>query len=210
MKMRTGSKEEEEEEYSDKINVVLPRANPYQSLSVSIQVKCVLANKKDASTIEHKIDIEDPWNKKNKNVLIHFTPAFYTTFSLLTALEKKFLQIFVYPVGENSFVLDQHKLELCNTPDLSITAINREDDTLVADSNCEAGYLWQLNIPSDLPASAAETPVKLQFSVNFRREKNEPVGDSYEAVFQFDNFLTSTPSRRGWSPARAVSSAGQA
>ena len=186
MKMRTGK----EEKYSDKIKVLLPRGEPYQTLSVSVQVKCVLANKKDASTIEHKIDIEDPWNKKYKNVLIHFTPAFYTTFSLLTALEKKFLQIFVYPVGENSFVLDQHKLELCNTPDLSITAINREDDTLVADSNCEAGYLWQLNIPSDLPASAAETPVKLQFSVNFRREKNEPVGDSYEAVFQFDNFLT--------------------
>ena len=187
MKMRTGSKEEE---YSDKINVVLPRGDPYQSLSVSIQVKSVLANKKDASTIEHKIEIEDPWNKKSKNVLIHFTPAFYTTFSLLTALEKKFLQIFVYPVGDNSFVLDQHKLELCNSSDLTVTAINREDDTLVADSNCEAGYLWQLNIPSDLPASAAELPVKLKFSVDYRREKKEPGGEKYEAVFQFENFLT--------------------
>merc|ERR550517_1842324 len=191
MKMRTGSKEEEEEEYSDKINVVLPRANPYQSLSVSIQVKCVLANKKDASTIEHKIDIEDPWNKKNKNVLIHFTPAFYTTFTLLTALEKKFLQIFVYPVGENSFVLDQHRLELCSSQaDLSVTAINSPEDSLVADANCEAGYLWQLNIPSDLAASAAENPVKLQFWLNYRRDKTSLEGEKYEAVFQFENFLT--------------------
>lgn len=187
MRMRTG----EGEEFQDKINVVLPHGDPFQSLSVTIQVCCVLANKKDASTIEHRIEIEDPWSEKSKSVLVHFTPAFYTTFSLLTALKKKFLQIFVYPVGENSFVLEQHRLELCSAPaDLSVTAINSSDDSLVADANCEAGYLWQLNIPSDLEASAAESPVKLQFWLNYKRDKTSLKGEKYEAVFQFENFLT--------------------
>ena len=187
MRMRTA----EGEEYADRISVVLPHGDPFQSLSVTIQVCCVLANKKDASTIEHRIEIEDPWSEKTKSVLVHFTPAFYTTFTLLTALEKKFLQVFVYPVGENSFVLDQHRLELCSSPaDLGVTAINSPEDSLVADINCEAGYLWQLNIPSDLAASEAENPVKLQFWLNYRRDKASLKGEKYEAVFQFENFLT--------------------
>ena len=187
MKMRTGAGEE----YADRISVLLPHGDPFQTLSLTIQVCCVLANKKDASTIEHKIEIEDPWSEKRKTVFVHFTPAFYTTFSLLTALEKKFLQIFVYPVGENSFVLDHHRLELSSNPaDLSVSAINSPEETLVADANCEAGYLWQLNIPSDLNASAAEKPVKLQFSLNYRRDKSSLAGEKYEAVFQFENFLT--------------------
>ena len=135
--MRTG----EGEEYADKITVSLPHGEPFQTLSLTIQVCCVLANKKDASTIEHKIEIEDPWSEKRKSVLVHFTPAFYTTFSLLTALEKKFLQIFVYPVGENSFVLDHHRLELSSTPaDLSVTAINSPEESLVADANAWARH----------------------------------------------------------------------
>jgi len=185
-------KADEAIEYSDKIEVVLPGGDSYETISVKFFVKCVLSNQKDSSSIEHKIMISNPWSGKIKDAFIHFTPAFYTTFHLLTALDKKFLQIFVFPVSDLCFVLSGHKLEL-DDQDLSLSPINKDDDILISDSNCEAGYLWQLNIPKAKDYQTQEArPVKAKFSLQYKDKSsmNESATDAYEASFQFENFLT--------------------
>ena len=75
--------------------------------------------------------------------------------------------------------------------DNSKLAINNDDDILVSDANCEAGYLWQLNIPTEQAHDLSNTPVKVKFSLQYReKSKTTPDVELYEANFQFQNFLT--------------------
>ena len=183
---------DESQYYSDNIEVSLDGGEAYQTIEAKFQVKCNLSNQKDTSTIEHKLIISDPWSGKTKDAFIHFIPAFYTTFNLLTAMDKKFLQIFVFPFGDNCFVLSRHQLTLSDTcQELSLTPINNDDDILVSDSNCEAGYLWQLNIPQAVSEELINKVVKAKFSLEYKeRTKQNKENEIYEANFQFQNFLT--------------------
>ena len=178
------------QEYADTIEVELPGAGAYQTISSPVHVRCFLSNQKDASTIEHRVQISDPWGAA-RDAFIHFTPAFYSTFQLLTAMDKKFLQIFLFPVGDNCFRLDSHKMTLSALPEeLSLTPINSDDDVLVSDANCEAGYLWQLNIAKDAPSDIFNKLVKVNFTVNYKERNKDSDGEKYEANFSFQNFLT--------------------
>jgi len=182
-------------EFSTKVFVSLPAGEPFQTISAKILVKCVLSNQKDSSSIEHKVTISDPWSNIEKDVFVHFIPAFYTTFHLLTAMDKKFLQIFLYPLTETSFSLSQHKLVFLGestSQELSLTPINGEGDVLVVNTNCEGGYLWQLNIPSTMDTEQLDKSVKIHFSLQYKETGSSPGedGEHYEATFQFQNFLT--------------------
>ena len=178
------------QEYADTIEVELPGAGAYQTISAPVYVRCALSNQKDASTIEHRVQISDPWGAA-RDAFIHFTPAFYTTFQLLTAMDKKFLQIFLFPVGGNCFRLNNHKMTLSVLPEeLSLTPINSDDDVLVTDANCEAGYLWQLNISKDTPSDIFNKLIKVNFTVNYKERNKDTNGEKYEANFSFQNFLT--------------------
>ena len=178
------------QEYADTIEVELPGAGAYQTISAPVYVRCSLSNQKDASTIEHRVQISDPWGAA-RDAFIHFTPAFYTTFQLLTAMDKKFLQIFLFPVGDNCFRLNSHKMTLSVLPEeLSLTPINSDDDVLVTDANCEAGYLWQLNISKDAPTDIFNKLIKLNFTVSYKERNKDSKEEKYEANFSFQNFLT--------------------
>ena len=111
--------------FSNKVFVSLPAGEPFQTISAKILVKAVLSNQKDSSSIEHKVTITDPWS----NMDVHFLPAFYTTFHLLTAMDKKFLQIFLYPLTETSFSLSNHQMVLSggsSNQELYLTPINKD------------------------------------------------------------------------------------
>ena len=180
-----------DDSFSDHAEVELPEGEPFTEISTTVFVRCDLANQKDSSTIEHKIQIKDPWSVATKDVFLHFTPAFYSTFHLLTALDKKFLQIFVIPIGENCFSLRNHQLTLSTDNQLSLTAINTPDEVLVTDSNCEAGYLWQLVIDKDASTEVLKKQIKASFQVDYsEKKKGKDRFEKYEASFTFQNFLT--------------------
>jgi len=177
------------------VKVSLPAGDPFQTISANIIVKATLSNQKDSSSIEHKVTILDPWSKQEKDIVVHFIPAFYTTFHLLTAMDKKFLQIFVYPLTDTNFSLSKHRMTIhegSNSQKLSLTPINKDNETLVVNSTCEGGYLWQLNISSsDENQLQAEHPVKIQFSINYTEVGiSDHESQHYEASFQFQDFLT--------------------
>ena len=180
---------------SSTVLVSLPAGEPFQTISARIIVKAVLTNQKDSSSIEHKVTITDPWSKLDKEVFVHFIPAFYTTFHLLTALDKKFLQIFLFPLTETRFSLSSHKMVLSggsSRQELSLTPINKDEDVLVVSSNCEGGYLWELIISStnDQELEQQEKPVKIQFSILYKETRSQLAQEHYEATFQFQDFLT--------------------
>jgi len=182
-------------EFSSSVRVSLPAGEPFHTISARIRVKVALTNQKDSSSVEHKVTITDPWAKVDKEVFVHFIPAFYTTFQLLTALDKKFLQIFLYPLTDTNFYLSDHKMEFSagsSRPELSMTPINKKGDVLVVNSNCEGGYLWQLDInaTNDQELEQLEKPVKIKFSIAYKETKSQDDKELYEATFQFQDFLT--------------------
>jgi len=178
-------------EFSSTVIVSLPAGDPFQTISAKIIVKATLTNQKDSSSIEHKVTITDPWAKVDKDVFVHFIPAFYTTFHLLTALDKKFLQIFLYPLTDTNFSLSDHQMVFCagsSRPQMSLTPINKDGDVLVVNSKCEGGYLWELNI--DTETEQLDKPVKIQFSIAYKELQSQHEKEQYEAIFQFQDFLT--------------------
>jgi len=182
-------------EFASTVTVSLPAGDPFETISARIIVKAVLTNQKDSSSIEHRVTITDPWSKVDKDVFVHFIPAFYTTFHLLTAMDKKFLQIFLFPLTETSFSLSDHQMVFTggsSRPELSLTPINKDGDVLIVNCNCEGGYLWQLDIntTNDQELDQLEKPVKIQYSIMYKETQSQHDQELYEATFQFQDFLT--------------------
>jgi len=182
-------------EFSSKLSVFLPAGEPFQTITSKIIVKADLSNQKDSGSIEHKVTLTDPWANTDIDVFVHFIPAFYTTFHLLTAMEKKFLQIFLYPLTETSFSLSKHKMVFNDgnsNQELTLAPINREDDVLVVNNTCEGGFLWQLNFPPNMDTDQVDGAVRVCFSLQYKEMKAVPQEEEqhYEASFQFQNFMT--------------------
>ena len=182
-----------DEEYSNLLELELAGGGqPFQNISNSVFVKSKLHNQKDVSSIEQKVRIKHPWSSEEKEILLHFTPAFYTTFHLLTALDKKFLQVFVFPVGHNLFSLRNHNISL-SSDSMTMIPINNADDVLETDASCEAGYLWQLVVEDESKSEQGKS-IKVNFSVEYKDKKTSKNDafeyEKYEAAFSFENCLT--------------------
>merc|ERR1719341_2961547 len=176
---------------SQQLMLPLPAGKPFTNISVKIVVLAALANQKDSTTIEHKVSIRDPWSPKETEILVHFIPAFYTTFQLQTAMAKKFLQVLVFPLAETRFHLRTQKL-LLQEPSpagLSFTPLN-SDQELVAAPQCEAGYLWQLKLEGEDEKEKGKQ-VRGNFCLQFATDLNPDSGTKeYQAAFHLQDFLT--------------------
>jgi len=168
--------------------VPLPQGEPFTTVTANVVVVADLVNQKDSSSIEHKVTIRDPWSPKETEIYVHFIPAFYSSFQLQTAMDKKFLQILIYPLAECNFHLTNHSLNLLETPweGLKLNSLNM-DEELVANNQCEAGYLWQLVMEGDI-GSQVDRPVKGRFTLDYSPSCGPSA--AYEATFQFQDFLT--------------------
>jgi len=175
--------------------VKLPAGKPFESISKAIQVRAVLLGQKDDTNIEHRVTVADPWTGKEKDVLIHFIPSFYTTFQLQTAMSKKFLQVYVIPSSKHNLTLTNHKIEIVDGdkfPELSLTPINGVDDVLVVNSQFEGAYLWELNINDEESSDGGDNKsVKIKFSVDYLPEDLQgEVASTYQTSFQFQDYKT--------------------
>jgi len=175
--------------------VKLPAGKPFESISKPILVRAVLLGQKDNTNIEHRVTVFDPWSEKEKDVLIHFIPSFYTTFQLQTAMSKKFLQVYVNPLSRRNLSLTNHKIDIIDSdkfPELSLTPINGVNDVLVVNDQFEGAYLWELNIKAEENEDHCDNKtVKINFSVDYLPEDLPgEVPSTYQTTFQFQDYKT--------------------
>ena len=199
--------------FSSRLLIALPAAQPFTTVSVSLLALAELANQKDAAGRQHVVTIAAPWGDLDAggatttttmDVPLHFVPAFYTTFSLLTVMADKFLQLTVNVLceGVSGFRLSGAELELANAeqcPQLRLAPLSEPLD-LVVSRQYEGSYIWRLailepeegGVTSNAPMTAAA--VKLNFSLDYALDGGEggeqQQQQHYTAAFQFQDYRT--------------------
>jgi hypothetical protein len=200
--------------FSSRLLIALPAAQPFTTVSVSLLALAELANQKDAAGRQHVVTIAAPWGDLDAggattttlDVPLHFVPAFYTTFSLLTVMADKFLQLTVNVLceGVSGFRLSGAELELANAeqcPQLRLAPLSEAVD-LVVSRQYEGSYIWRLailepeeegGVTSNAPMMAAAA-VKLNFSLDYALDGGEggeqQQQQRYTAAFQFQDYRT--------------------
>ncbi len=198
--------------FSSRLLIALPAAQPFTTVSVSLLALAELANQKDAAGRQHVVTIAAPWGDLDAggattmDVPLHFVPAFYTIFSLLTVMADKFLQLTVNVLceGVSGFRLSGAELELANPeqcPQLRLAPLSEAVD-LVVSRQYEGSYIWRLailepeegGVTSNAPMAAAAA-VKLNFSLDYELDGGVEGGEQqqqqhYTAAFQFQDYRT--------------------
>ena len=178
-----------QEQFARSLKLTFPGGESFQTLSLSLLVRSELENKKDSSTIEVVISVSNPWTGVSKDITLHFVPVIYSTFNLLTAMSKKFLQITVFSPCARNFVLTDGALEVVNQDQFSnllVTPINQKYPEVVISKQFEGSFLWELGVGE----GEKDPPAKVRFSVSYAPEDGTEAARSYSAVYQFQDYRT--------------------
>ena len=137
-------------EYNPTVVVTFPGGQPFETVSQDIWVFCKLENKKDANSVEYTVRIQDPWRQTTMDICLNFVPILYSTFNLLTAMDKKFVQVKVICMSnETSYKLTGVNMELVNQenlPGLELRSMNQNYPELIISKQFEGAFLWQLKM----------------------------------------------------------------
>ncbi|XP_078472354.1 trafficking protein particle complex subunit 10 isoform X1 [Lampetra planeri] len=178
------------------VSVNLPATPCYHTLRFSLRVACALplaaaggadgqngapADKVEsrkavveADVLDQKISIDSPWSIYSTIVPLAFKVPFRTRHSLLTAGERKFVQVCLSNTTEVAFVLRDHHLGDVTTPDgdggcqsAQLKPLNPLSHNVVLGVQ-NMWFVWEL-----LPTSPA-APLRCHFSVGFWPEEGAP------------------------------------
>ena len=177
-------------EYSSTLSVQFPAGEPFQTVSVGLLVLADLENKKDATSSPVSITVTNPWNEETKEIFLHFVPVIYSTFSLLTAMSKKFLQVTVLSPSSGNYVLKNGRMEIINVQQISglkLTPINQKYPEIVISKQFEGSFLWELDIGE---VRNDETPAKVKFTLDYVPEDRSEPERSFSAIYQFQDYRT--------------------
>jgi len=178
-----------QEQFARSLKLTFPGGESFQTLSLSLLVRSELENKKDSSTIEVVITVSNPWTGVSKDITLHFVPVIYSTFNLLTAMSKKFLQITVFSPCARNFVLTDGALEVVNHDQFSnllVTPINQKYPEVVISKQFEGSFLWELGVGE----GEKDPPAKVRFSVSYAPEDGTEAARGFSAVYQFQDYRT--------------------
>ncbi|XP_042201859.1 trafficking protein particle complex subunit 10 [Callorhinchus milii] len=128
----------------------------------------------EADVLDQKISIDSPWSIYSTIVPLAFKVPFRTRHSLLTAGERKFVQVCLSNTTEVAFVLRDHHLGDVTTPDgdggcqsAQLKPLNPLSHNVVLGGQ-NMWFIWEL-----LPTSPA-APLRCHFSVGFWPEEGAP------------------------------------
>lgn len=134
------------------LEVPVTETRPFLSVSVPIRVLADLPSK------EHQVTITCPWSSKPIPVTLSFQPPFTTSWKLLTAKDRKFIQISVSGQCD--------KILRCKYPQIALS-----DETKATDLNSpcvqtltngmQLSYMWELK------SISANTQLKGDFSLTY-------------------------------------------
>ena len=177
-------------EYSSSLSVQFPAGEPFQTISVGLLILADLENKKDATTSPVAITVSNPWTGETKEIVLHFVPVIYSTFSLLTAMSKKFLQVTVLSPSGRNFVLKNGGMDIINTQQtsgLKLAPLSKTYPEIVISKQFEGSFLWELDIGE---VRNDETPAKVKFTLDYVPEDRSEPERSYSAIYQFQDYRT--------------------
>jgi len=136
-------------------NIVLPAMESHHQHQVTLMVVAELPEGK-LDDVEHEINFFCDWQEPT-NIMISFKHPLKITQNLLTAHQRKYIQIFVESVSDREFVLMEPCLK-SNSPDVDFLLLNSKQ-ALTVDAQRSVSYVWEMkcNIPDAVPLDCVYT-----------------------------------------------------
>ena len=148
--------------------------------------------------MEYTVKISDPWRQNTMDISLNFMPALYSTFNLLTAMSKKFLQLKVHCLDQKlSYRISKVSLGLVNEdklPELKLESMNDDYSELVISKQFEAAFLWQwvssLSSGSNTDSKVTDQPAVVTLTLTYTPEDGSEPEREFRSTFQFQDYRT--------------------
>uniref|UniRef100_A0A672Y8I7 Trafficking protein particle complex 10 n=1 Tax=Sphaeramia orbicularis TaxID=375764 RepID=A0A672Y8I7_9TELE len=159
---------------SEKVtSISLPSTPPYHTLEFQLEVLCIIPSGSDMGRPELKrlfdevhcvfpqMSIDCPWSIYSTLLALTFYIPFKTKHSLLSAGNRKYIQVCVQNVSDVNFTLAEVKLTEKQHASLELQSLNTKTQQLLC-SKHSVFCLWEVRWKDDLPSC-----LQCVFSANF-------------------------------------------
>ncbi|XP_043280615.1 trafficking protein particle complex subunit 10 [Venturia canescens] len=145
------------------LEIKLSACEPFDVTTARFKVLAELPPKKDASSMEHKLNVQCPWGAE-ENLSLHFGPPFMSGMHLHTAKRRKFLQIVVTGLTSQLIQLSEPELTTSTLVEVAFKDLNpKAGQRLVVGNGLQVFFMWELDIGKDekiLPTIKTDFRVK--------------------------------------------------
>ncbi|XP_018396820.1 PREDICTED: trafficking protein particle complex subunit 10 [Cyphomyrmex costatus] len=146
------------------LEIPLPTCEPFQTIKIQLQILAELPPKKDASSMEHKLNIQCPWGLE-ESIPLHFGPPLMSSMKLHTAKQRKFIQIIVTGLTSQLLQLTEPELMTISSIDVNFKTLNPvAGQKLVIGNGMNVSFMWELEIGKD---EKSTIPIKTDFRVKY-------------------------------------------
>ncbi|KAG7201711.1 hypothetical protein KM043_004436 [Ampulex compressa] len=146
------------------IEIPLPICEPFQTIKLQLKVLAELPPKKDALSMEHKINIQCPWDTE-ESIPLHFGPPLMSSMKLHTAKQRKFLQVVVTGLTSQLLQLTEPELTTITSIDINFKSLNPvAGQRLIIGNGMNVSFMWELEIGKD---EKSTMPIKTDFRVKY-------------------------------------------
>lgn len=188
----------DQEDSSDKslereVEVALPEVDPFASVAVPLTVLAELGPQKDASTVEHTVNISSTLIDQRADIDVHFIPPFMSSHKLHTANMSKFVQVTMTGLVSRAVEIREPKLSFvdANHP-VVLKPLHPSLQSLVVCTDQSASYMWEVAVDYQQEATPS---LKMDFSVQYRPldENSQPLKEdirTYTSTFDLQDYKT--------------------
>ncbi|CAK9800247.1 Trafficking protein particle complex subunit 10 [Anthophora plagiata] len=168
-----------QEAMSKELEIPLPLYEPFQKIRLKFKVLAELPPKKDALSMEHKLNIQCPWGLE-ESIPLHFGPPLMSNMKLHTAKQRKFVQIIVTGLTNQQLQLVEPELTTITSIDVKFKSLNPiAGQRLVVGNGINVSFMWELEIGKD---EKYLMPIKTDFRVKYI-----PINDTEELNYLHTN-----------------------
>nr|XP_033340136.1 trafficking protein particle complex subunit 10 [Megalopta genalis] len=146
------------------LEISLPVCEPFQTIRLQFKVLAELPPKKDALSMEHKLNIQCPWGIE-ECIPLHFGPPLMSNMKLHTAKRRKFLQIIVTGLTRQLLQLTEPELTTVTSININFKSLNPiAGQRLIIGNGINVSFMWELEIGKD---EKSMMPIKTDFHVKY-------------------------------------------
>ena len=148
----------------NELEMKLSACEPFQTTTLQLKVLADLPPKKDASSMEHKLNIQCPWGVE-ESLSLHFGPPLMSAMHLHTAKRRKFIQIVVTGLTSQLLQLTEPELTTNSSIDVSFKSLNpKSGQKLFIGNGIKVSFMWEIEVGKDEKTSI---PIKTDFRIKY-------------------------------------------